>query len=111
MTVQTAPQAAETPPVPLGYASAGPLFRPERRLSSAMVALVVGIVLLGVALYGLLYVLRSVMAPEIPAPGRSDFIITMTIMVCMFCAVCTIIALVFLVVGLKWLAGVSRLRS
>ena len=75
-----------------------------------MAALGVGLVLLGVALYGLLYVLKALMVPEMLAPRGSNFEAMMAI-VCLFCAVCTIVALVFLVVGLKWLAGVSRLRS
>jgi hypothetical protein len=98
----------EAPPVPLGYASAIPRFRPAPRLTAALIALVVGLGLLAIALYALRGLMSSVMAPQALSVRNSDEFIVVMAITCIFAGISTLAALLFLFVGLKWLRGVSR---
>ena len=106
MSRATAEHALETPPLPLGYASAIPKSRQERRLAGPVVALTVGLLLLGIALYALLYLL-SPFLPRGDGPRGQNYELIMSAVMAL-AAICTLIGLLFLAVGLKWLGGVSR---
>jgi hypothetical protein len=90
----------------LGYASAIPKSRPERRLAGPVVALTVGLLLLGIALYALLYLL-SPFLPRGDGPRGQNYEVIMSAVMAL-AAICTLTGLLFLAVGLKWLGGVSR---
>lgn len=109
MSLPLAEHAPEAPPLPLGYASAISQPRPERRLAGPVVALTVGLLLLGIALYALLY-LVNLYPPRGDGPRGQNFEIIMTLLM-VFAAVCTLAGLLFLAVGLKWLGSVSRGRG
>jgi multisubunit Na+/H+ antiporter MnhB subunit len=109
MSLPIAERAPETPPLPIGYASAIPQPHPERRLGAPVAALIVGLLLLGVALYALLHLLNQFL-PRGEEPRGQNFEVVMVILMT-FAGICTLAGLLFLAIGLKWLGGVSRGRG
>lgn len=95
-------------PVSLGYASALPAARPARLASAAVVALAVGLVLLGLSLYALQHIMSSVMSPQGMALRNNDEFTVAMALIAVFAGICTLAGLVFLVVGLRWLGSVPR---
>src|SRR5438046_2846424 len=78
----------ETPPPSLGYATPMPSLRPVRTLAGAVSALVFAVVLLCIALYALLYIVRALMLPQGLAPRGNDWEMIMSFVIA-FAAVCT----------------------
>lgn len=110
MTTSAAPPQAEPYAVPLGYASRVQSVAPGRpvwRLSAAVVALLVGLGLLGLALYALAYLMESLTAPERATYASRVDDITVPLFGG-FAAVSTLAGLVFLVTGLRWRGTVAR---
>ena len=95
--------AHDRPAVPLGYASPTSRYRPPPRLSSAGVALAVGLVLLWTAMSALRGLAETVTGPAAQAVRYSSDFQTVFAMMGFFAALCTLAALLFLVIGLKWL--------
>lgn len=106
--MQTPFRAPSDDPPPLAYVSAAPVRR-DRKLESTVVALAVGIVLLGIAFYALRYVMLSLMSvPGIAAAqAHENMWISIQAFIMGFAAICTLFALIFLGVGLTWLRSIS----
>jgi hypothetical protein len=101
------PTTPEVLPVPLGYQSPLPPRRPGARPWAAATALAAGLVLLGIALYALLSLASALTAAGSRAYSRDVWEI-LPPMFGVFAGICTAAALLFLPVGLRWLARVSR---
>jgi hypothetical protein len=98
----------DVPPVPLGYAAQLARFRPTPRLSSAGIALAVGLLLLCLSLYAMRGLMDSVMSPVAMASRNSDEFVVVLVLTSVFAGVCTLAALLFLFVGLRWLRAASQ---
>ena len=108
MTTTTADRAAmyptETAPVALGYASPVPNVRPPKRMAAAVVALVVGLLLLVLSAYVLVRLVGWLMLGGL-SPGDEE---VLAVIACVFGGFCTVVAAIFLFVGLRWLGTIAR---